>query len=113
MIRELLHSCSNPNVARAALLSIGGPFADAVAREARRARSTPGEFAAAAVRDFAEAASDGERAELGSRLARSERPMLAGFRHILERAVPADGPDAALIAACCEAAHAAARGLGR
>ncbi|MBL8588666.1 MAG: hypothetical protein JNK46_09060 [Methylobacteriaceae bacterium] len=87
MIVDLLHSCAHPPVARAALASIGGPFAERV-RRCAEARDLPaGVFAARAVARFADTASPADRGELAAAMRQSDQPLLAGLRAILAHAL--------------------------
>jgi hypothetical protein len=51
-LRAVIHSCSNEQVARAALISIGGELAVRVAAEAARRGISCGRYVALSVRDF-------------------------------------------------------------
>ena len=51
-LQEVLRTCSNAHVARAALLSIGGALGAAAAADARRRDEPLGEFVSGLVRDF-------------------------------------------------------------
>ncbi len=83
--REIVHTCSNSYVADAAVLSIGGEIARAVAADAHRHAMTRGAYAAKLVRDFAERVGDARGVDAAAR--GSEQPLLSGLRYILERGV--------------------------
>ena len=83
--REIVHTCSNSYVADAALISIGGEIARAVADDANRHAMTRGAYAAKLVRDFASHADDRERGRVLAATQGSEQPILSGLRYILER----------------------------
>lgn len=86
VVDEIFRTCSNPHLARAALASIGGVFADDFAREASRNNNSPGAHAALIVRAFADAASPDDRADVWKAARGSQQPILSGLRHILARA---------------------------
>jgi hypothetical protein len=83
--REIVHTCSNSYVADAALLSLGGEIARAVADDASRHAMSRGAYAAKLVRDFAERVGDERGVAAAAR--GSEQPILSGLRYILERGV--------------------------
>ena len=85
--REIVHTCSNSYVADAALISIGGEIARAVADDANRHAMTRGAYAAKLVRDFATHADDCERGRVLAAAQGSEQPILSGLRYILEKGV--------------------------
>jgi len=60
IVREIVLTCSNPHVARAAVLSIGGDFARRFSRDAAKRNLTSGVFAAGLVRRFSRQAADGD-----------------------------------------------------
>jgi hypothetical protein len=86
VVEEIFHTCSNPRLARAALVSIGGDFRARFASEASKQNNSPGAHAALIVKAFAETASPEERADVSMAASGSDQPILAGFRHILARA---------------------------
>ena len=55
IVREILRTCSNPHVARAAVASIGGDFARRLSCDAAKRNLTSGIFAAGLVRRFSAA----------------------------------------------------------
>ena len=60
IVREIVLTCSNPHVARAAVLSIGGDFARRLSRDAAKRNLTSGVFAAGLVRRFSRQAGHGD-----------------------------------------------------
>jgi hypothetical protein len=97
--REIVHTCSNANVARAAVDSIGGEFARDFAADASRREMSRGAFAARLVQEFATGADEGEWRRLVAVTRGSDHPILCGLRYILERGRRDDGPPAWMIAA--------------
>jgi hypothetical protein len=85
--REIVHTCSNTNVARAAIHSIGGEFARGFAAEASKRKLTSGALAANLVREFAEQADETTMQGVHAAMHRSEQPILSGLRYILEQSV--------------------------
>jgi len=85
MVREIVSTCSNPHVARAAVVSIGGDFARRLERDAADRNMSSGMLASRLVRHFVRRAadSDWEGARAASRNA--DMPILSGLRFILER----------------------------
>jgi hypothetical protein len=84
-IDEIVHTCSNENVARAAVASIGVSFASRVRSAADLLGVSTGLFAARAVRTFAAAAPIDERREVVRAMFRADQPILRGLEAILER----------------------------
>ena len=85
IVREIVVTCSNPHVARAAVGSIGGEFARRFADEAARRRLSSGALAGRLVRRFSLQATDGEWDEVDEAMRGADQPILSGLRHILER----------------------------
>ena len=83
--REIVHSCSHSEVARAAVDSIGGEFARTFAAEAARRHLARGELAARLVSEFAQRADEVELHRVSSAAAKTDLPLLSGLRYILER----------------------------
>ena len=83
--REIVVTCSNPHVARAAVASIGGDFARQFSREAARHKLPSGTLASRLVSDFARTAKDSDWKGVKDAIRGAETPILAGLRHILER----------------------------
>jgi hypothetical protein len=93
---EIVRTCSNSYVADAALLSIGGEIARAVANDANRHDMSRGAYAAKLVREFAHRADDGDERRVVAAAHRSQQPILSGLRYILEHQA---GPEAAWMSA--------------
>ena len=93
MVREILSTCSNPHVARAAVVSIGGDFARRFERDAADRNMSSGTLASRLVRHFVRRAddSDWEGAQAAARNA--DMPILSGLRFILERGLELDDDD--------------------
>ncbi|MDR3408337.1 MAG: hypothetical protein P4L68_07555 [Methylovirgula sp.] len=84
-IDEIVHTCSNEHVARAAVASIGVSFASRVRFVADLLGVSVGVFTAQTVRTFGEEASAGARREVVRAMVRSDQPILRGLEAILER----------------------------
>ncbi len=92
-VREIVLTCSNPHVARAAVLSIGGDFARRFSRDAAKRNLTSGVFAAGLVRRFSRQAADGDWEGVGHAAQGADQPILSGLRYILERVRDLDDDD--------------------
>ena len=112
IVREIVLTCSNPHVARAAVASIGGNFARRISRDAAKRNLTSGVFAAWIVRRFSNHARDRDWEGVDEATRGADQPILSGLRYILERGVELEGDDAdpewrwlaaAPFASCCEA----------
>ena len=102
--REIVHTCSNSEVARAAVDSIGGEFAKRFAADASLRDLTSGAWAAKLVQDFAHRADEVEWHRVVSATHGSDQPILTGLRYILEHGAgkaATSTPPAWMIAACC------------
>jgi hypothetical protein len=84
LVSDLIHSCSNEMVAQAALMSIGGRFAERVRIAAQEKGVSVGRFVAAVVRDFAHRADDAVREALRERITGDDQPLLMGLRAVIE-----------------------------
>ena len=84
-IDEIVHTCSNESVARAAVASIGFSFVSRVKSAADRAGVSVGTFTARAVRTFAEEAPASEKHHVLRAMLRTDQPILRGLEVILER----------------------------
>ncbi len=97
VIADMIHSCSNAHVAKAAVSCIGGVFAERVAAAARERGMELGGFVAVLVLDFGRAA-DGEAMKtLSRKIAGADQPILQGLAHLLEPSLGAEeraGPEA-------------------
>jgi len=85
IVHEIVLTCSNPNVARAAVESIGGDFAKRFSRRAASHNLSSGPFAAKLVRDFGSRAADGDWRALDEATRGADMPILSGLRYILRR----------------------------
>ncbi len=117
LIKELVKTCSDPHVARAAVRSLGANFYSRIEEAATKQGVEVGEFVADAVRQFRTYASEADWMELARATAGRDIPILCGLRHILEASLREEAPalvrPAASIAAdrralmaflCCTAA---------
>jgi hypothetical protein len=93
IVREIVLTCSNPHVARAAVLSIGGDFARRLSRDAAKRNLTSGAFAAVLVRRFSRHAGDGDWKGAGEATHGADQPILSGLRFILDRGRELDEDD--------------------
>ena len=89
LIREIVHTCSNAHVARAAIASIGGDFASSFAERAERKHLPAGVLAASLVRDFSANADDEAWQSIDAMTRGADQPILAGLRAILARGLSA------------------------
>jgi hypothetical protein len=87
LVTDLIHSCSNDQVAQAATSCIGGVFAERVRAVAQENGVSEGRFVAVVVRDFAQRADDAERAQLAHEMAGCDQPILSGLRRVVEKAL--------------------------
>ena len=97
-LREIVRTCSNVHVARAALASIGGEFAARFAADASRRDLPSGVLAARMVRAFATHAAADERRTVEAVTRGADQPVLVGLRYILARGLGAGrtvGPESA------------------
>ena len=85
IVREIVVTCSNPDVARAAVASIGGDFARRFFRDAADRNLSGGLLASSLVRSFAKRAGDSDWEGVGEAAHGSDMPILSGLRYILER----------------------------
>ncbi len=94
IVREIVQTCSNPNIARAAVASIGGDFARRFTHDAAKRNLTSGLFAAGLVRRFSRRAGESDWQGVGEATRGADQPILSGLRYILERGVELDEGDA-------------------
>jgi hypothetical protein len=87
LYREIVHTCSNSEVARAAVKSIGGDFAREFAADASQRQLSSGVWAANLVKQFADKADEVELQGVIAAAHGSDQPILSGLRYILERGV--------------------------
>jgi hypothetical protein len=83
IVREIVHTCSNAHVARAALASIGGDFARQFTAKASSWNLSAGVLAARLVKEFARNAGDEEWDCIDEAVRRADQPILSGLRYIL------------------------------
>jgi hypothetical protein len=83
ILREIVHTCSNPHVARAALASIGGDFAADFADRASRRNMPVGVLAARLVKEFSVKAAEEEWDGVDEAVRGADQPILSGLRYIL------------------------------
>ncbi|HEV3044775.1 MAG TPA: hypothetical protein VGY52_13000 [Roseiarcus sp.] len=83
LAREIIHTCSNVHVARAALASIGGELAAQVAKKARETNLTTGALVADLVKDFSRRARDDDWDGVDEAARGADQPILSGLRYIL------------------------------
>lgn len=83
LAREIIQTCTNAHVARAALISIGGEFAAQVAAKARETDRAVGVFVADAVNDFSRHAGDDQWDGVDEAARGADQPILSGLRYIL------------------------------
>jgi len=102
--REIVHTCSHPAVASAAVDSIGGDFARKMDSEASLRRMTRGVLAANLVRNFAAGADELDWQQVSAVARESDQPILSGLRRILELAIERESIPAWMIAAQAPAA---------
>jgi hypothetical protein len=94
IVREIVRTCSNPHVARAAVASIGGDFARRFMRDAEKRNLTSGLFAAGLVRRFSRHAGERDWKGVGEATRGADQPILSGLRYILEHGAELDDSDA-------------------
>jgi hypothetical protein len=90
IVREIVRTCSNPHIARAAVASIGGDFAQRFSRHAAKRNLTSGIFAAGIVRRFSRQACVRDWEGVDEATRGVDQPILSGLRYILERGVELD-----------------------
>ena len=83
VLKEIVQTCSNAEVAKAALASIGGKFAEHIAAEASRSNLTPGMLTSLIVKEFSANASVEQMADVNSAASGTDQPVLSGLRQIL------------------------------
>ena len=93
IVREIVSTCSNPHVARAAVVSIGGDFARRFERDAADRNLSSGMLASRLVRNFVRRADDSDWEGVGGATRGAEMPILSGLRYILERGLELDEDD--------------------
>jgi len=83
LIDELVHTCAHEDVAKAAVFSIGLPFAGKVASTVQFQNLSIGAFVSQAVCRFAATAKEEERQSLLAEMDGKDQPLLAGLHYIL------------------------------
>jgi hypothetical protein len=83
IVEEIIHTCSNVNVASGALASIGGEFAEDFATRALHNNLSPGMLLTLIVKGFSDQASSCQRDEVWRLAHGTDQPILTGLRHIL------------------------------
>jgi hypothetical protein len=83
VVQQIIRSCSNMHVAHAAVISIGGDFAEHLATEELRWDLPSGMLAALIVREFSARADDDQRARVRKAAHDADQPILSGLRYIL------------------------------
>ncbi|MGO8834149.1 MAG: hypothetical protein ACLQE9_15210 [Roseiarcus sp.] len=83
ILQEIVHTCSNPHVARAALASIGGDFAADFADRASQRNMPVGVLAARLVKEFSIKADEHEWDGVDEAVRGADQPILSGLRYIL------------------------------
>jgi hypothetical protein len=82
-LREVIHTCSNDKVAEAALISLGGAFAEIVAVAAARRGVPRGRLVAELARDFERYAGTCVWARAEQAMRGADQPILVGLSVIL------------------------------
>jgi len=82
--REIVHTCANVHVARAALASIGGDLAARIRDRACSANLTGGALVAHLVKDFKRLADHEEWDGVDLAAQGADQPILSGLRYILD-----------------------------
>ncbi|MGI3900242.1 MAG: hypothetical protein ACRYGP_21260 [Janthinobacterium lividum] len=85
LIADILHSCTDEGVARAAVASIGGAFAAAVRAEADRVGLGVGAFMASLVSEFARHATERDWRDISAAMSGCDHPVLSGLQALAER----------------------------
>lgn len=86
IVREIIATCSNPHIARAALASIGGEFERGFARDAAARNLSAGSLASRLACAFARHADDADWDGVRKATRGQEMPVLSGLRFVLDRA---------------------------
>ncbi len=85
ILHQIVRTCSNAHVARAALVSIGGDFAADIAAEAARINLSSGTLVSVMVKEFSARAGDDQRTRVEEAARGSDQPILSGLRYILSQ----------------------------
>jgi hypothetical protein len=89
LIDEIVHTCSNEEVAQAAVASLGFAFASRVKSAADLHGVSIGAYTARVVRDFGEDTQPLERRAVDRATHKADQPILRGLQIILERQLEA------------------------
>jgi hypothetical protein len=95
LIADMIHSCSNDDVAQAAVASIGGRFADRVRAAAARNGLKAGRFVSLLVRDFARRADSKSLHALSANMLGADQPLLCGLERLVEPCLDEETPSVA------------------
>ena len=90
VIADMIHSCSNAHVAKAAVFCIGGAFAERVGAAARERGMEVGGFVVVIVQEFARRADGEAMRALTREIAGADQPILKGLARLLEPALAAE-----------------------
>lgn len=90
VISDMIHSCSNAHVAKAAVFCIGEAFAERVAAAAGQRGMEMGGFVAVIVQEFARRADGEAMRALSCEIAGADQPVLRGLACLLEPALAAE-----------------------
>jgi hypothetical protein len=93
IVLEIVKTCSNPHIARAAVASIGGDFARRFKRDAATRNLSSGLLASHLVRHFAQKAEEADWEGVDEATRGADQPILSGLRYILERGLELANPD--------------------
>jgi hypothetical protein len=94
ILHEIVRTCSNEHIARAAVCSIGGDFARTFAHTASSRNMSTGVFAARLVKDFSIKASDEDWDDVDGAIRGADQPILQGLRYILGQSLRDDADEA-------------------
>ena len=83
LVSDILHSCGNERVAEAAVISIGGDFAERLRSLAARCDVSVGDLVGRLVRRFATGATERDWRFVGSAMDGQDLPLLCGLRAII------------------------------
>ena len=87
LIADILNSCGNESVAEAAVVSIGGEFAQRLGALAKRCDLSVGTLAGKLVRRFAIDAAERDWRQVLAAMDGSDMPLLSGLRAIITAAM--------------------------
>ncbi|QBR72217.1 hypothetical protein CU048_14100 [Beijerinckiaceae bacterium] len=93
LIAEIIHTCSNEEVAHAAVASMGADFASKVGATAGNYGLSIGAFTARAVLHFEKIGGEQEKEALRAAMNGADQPILSGLQHILLPVMESKGLD--------------------